>query len=264
MTDNAEKIYAIQSYLRENARGQYENVPVPPFTLFFHPSDPFPYFSYAIPDFPCGGDLGPALNTLVGEFRRRGRIPRFEFLERFAPDLPAALQAAGFTATARQWSMLCTPGTLHSAPEVAGLDLVTLHPESPSEDIFDFLLTQRQGFDPANEIPPAEEEIRQARVDFLVGGWRAYLARLAGEPAGVGIFGRIIGGVTEVAGIATRVKFRRRGIASYLTAHLTGEAFRAGAITACLTAEDERAGRIYARVGYGLFTTMLAYTLENS
>lgn len=256
---------AIQSYLRENARGQYESVAVPPFTLFFHPADPFPYFNYAIPDAACSQkDLEPVLEGIVTEFQRRGRPPRFEFLEQFAPALPSALQAAGFAETGRQWSMICTPATLQPAPEVPGLELVALHPESPSEEIRDYLLTQRQGFDPANQTTPDEGQIRQTRLDFLVGGWRAYLARLDGEPAAVGGFGRIIGEVTEIASIATRLPFRRRGIATQMTAFLTGEAFRLGARTVCLTAEDERAGRVYERIGYRPFTTMLAYTLGST
>ncbi len=42
-------IMRLQAYLRHRARQPYDTVAVPPFTLFLHPSDPFPHFNYAIP-----------------------------------------------------------------------------------------------------------------------------------------------------------------------------------------------------------------------
>jgi hypothetical protein len=44
----------LQAYLRHTATRQYEALYVLPFTLFFHPHDPFPAFSYAIPNGPVG------------------------------------------------------------------------------------------------------------------------------------------------------------------------------------------------------------------
>lgn len=262
MISENQRISAIQSYLRENARRQYESVYFSPFTLFFHPMDAFTNFNYAVPDFPAGGDLSSVLSRLKAEFRKRKRIPRFEFLEGFAPDLPAALQAAGFHEAERQWGMICTPETIKPAASVSGLSITALHPESPAADIRDFIFTQRQGFSPGYPEIPGEAEIRQARLDFLVGGWQAFTARMGDEPASAGSTGRIIDGVTEAAGISTRPIFRRQGIASYLTWHITRRAFEQGARIAYLTAADAAAGRIYERIGYQPFTIMLTYTSD--
>ena len=262
MNNKSEQITAIQSYLRENARRQYESISLHPFTLFFHPSDPLIYFNYAIPDNPAGGNLNTVLHRLGDEFRQRGRVPRFEFLEAFAPDLPAALITAGFRETERQWNMVCTPETLQPTAPIDDLTITALHPESPSVDIRDYLLAQRQGFSPGNESIPNEADVRQARLDFLIGGWHAFLGRIGEKPAAAATFGRIIGGVTEATGIATRPLFRRRGIAAHLTWHVTNEAFRQGARTACLTAADAAAGRIYERAGFQPFTIMLTFTSE--
>ncbi|MBE0695762.1 MAG: GNAT family N-acetyltransferase [Anaerolineaceae bacterium] len=261
-----EQVNTIQAYLRENARRQYEMVPLAPFSLFFHPSDPFIYFNYAIPDFPTTGDpsLKIVLNHLSVEFRRRGRIPRFEFLLDYAPILPSILLDAGFHETDRQWNMICSPADLQPPVQVPEIEVVRLHPESATADVRDYIIAQRQGFNPSDNFSPDEGAIRQARLDFLVGGWQAYLARISGEPAAAAAFGRIIAGVSELAGIATRVPFRQRGIATYLTWLATSDAFNDGAQTTCLTAADSNAGRIYEHIGYKPFATMLSFSLPEA
>ena len=254
-----ESIHQIQSYLRESARSQYQSVALPPFTLFFHPHDSLKYFNYAIPDQPCGGDLSAELAHLKREYQQRGRVPRFEFFEAFAPDLPAALRANGFVEEARQWSMLCLPDQVRSVPEVPGLEVVALNEQATDKDIRDFIIAQREGFDPGSIVTPSEEDLRESREGFQRHGFRGFLARVDGQPAGVSAYGRPIHGVTEVAGIATREAFRRRGIAALLTEQAVRAAFAEGAQTVCLTAADADAGRVYEKVGFQPFSIMLAY-----
>jgi len=252
------EINRIQNYLRESARGQYGALSLPPFTLFFHPDDALKYFNYAIPDQPCGGDLSGVLAGLRREFRQRGRLPRFEFFEAFAPELPASLLASGFHEEERQWSMLCTPASLRDPPPVPGLEIVALEPASSRQDILDFTIAQQEGFNPEETSQPGDEDVARARQDFT--RTHAFLARIEGQTAGAAVFARPIAGVCEVAGIATHVPFRRRGIATALTAFATRAAFDLGAQTACLTAADERAGRVYERAGFAPFSIMLAYS----
>jgi predicted GNAT family acetyltransferase len=142
---------------------------------------------------------------------------------------------------------------------VPGLEINALRFDSPDGDLRDFIITQRQGFNPTDLSEPSDEEIRQIRDDVSKRGWRAFLGRVDGEPAGVSLFGRPIDGISEVAGIATRLPFRRRGIAARLTWQAILTAFELGVQTACLTAADETAGRVYERVGFTPFSTMLAY-----
>ena len=54
------EIERIQNYLRASAQAQYEALPLPPFTLFFHPTDALKYFNYGIPDGPAPGELSEA------------------------------------------------------------------------------------------------------------------------------------------------------------------------------------------------------------
>ena len=65
--------------------------------------------------------------------------------------------------------------------------------------------------------------------------------------------------LAEVAGIATLEPFRRRGVASVLTSEAVRTAFVQGVAVALLTAADEHAGRVYERIGFRPYATLLAY-----
>lgn len=238
----------LQSYFRRAARRQYDAVSVPPFTLFFHPSDPLPWLNYAIPDRPVSGDLSRPLAALRAAFAARGREPRFEFVEAFAPEAPDSLLAAGFREEARPLLMTCGPETLTAPPEPAGLTLEVLTPRSPIESAKTFLSVQRQAFG-----MPDAGRVSEADASWLLsslGDGRAFLARIAGEPAGTGLFTHPLDGLTEVAGVSTRESFRRRGIGGAVTHAAATLAFSRGATTAVLSAGDERAGRVYAAAGF--------------
>src|SRR5690606_20665847 len=136
----------LQGYLRESARQRYETVSLPPFTLFFHPTDTFPHFNYAIPDESIAGDVQDPLAALCYEFTARGRQPRFEFVEEYTPDLALALKNAGFIEEARAEFMLCTPETFQPVPAVDGLAITIVHDHAPLTDVRDYLTVQSQGF----------------------------------------------------------------------------------------------------------------------
>jgi predicted GNAT family acetyltransferase len=107
------------------------------------------------------------------------------------------------------------------------------------------------------------EDVEKSLASFQRPNWHAFLGRIAGQAAGIAVYGEPLGGISEIAGIATRPAFRRRGIAAFLTAHALQAAFQQGTKIACLTAADERAGRVYERVGFRPFSIMLAY-IDNS
>src|SRR5450759_580278 len=116
----------IQAQMRAVAHRQYEAFCAPPFTLFFHATDPLPFFNYAIPDAPFAhaapfANLAASLARLRAEFAARRRVPRFEFVEACAPDLSAALETHGFILENRAQLMVCPRGSERVAPAVAGL-----------------------------------------------------------------------------------------------------------------------------------------------
>lgn len=248
----------VQAYLRRSAHQHYEAVTVPPFTLFFHPTDALSFFNYAIPDEPVDGDIAVPIARLRAEFAFRERRPRFEFIEGYAPNLPLALRVYGFDEESRLHLMVCTPQAYRPVPAVVGLSVMRLSEDSPLSDVHDFLTTQRLGFTPDESVLPAPTEAAGFRRRLQAGGG-VLLARLNGEPVAAGSFSAPFDGLTEVGGIATLEAFRRRGIASALTGEAIRMAFDEGAEAAVLSAADERAGRVYERIGFRSHATMLAY-----
>jgi predicted GNAT family acetyltransferase len=249
----------LQSYIRHVVQQERQAIAVPPFTIFFHPTDERTFFNYAIPDMQAGGELAVPLRQLRAAFATRERRPRFEFIEEFAPQLAPSLQAADFAEESRLHLMVCTPETYRSAPEVAGLIVAVQDSQTALDDIRVGLDTNAQGFDPG-AVPTPEAEAIAYRQSLITS--RAFLARLDGRPAGAGMFMSPLDGLTELVGITTLEEFRRRGIAAALTACAVETAFRQGVNAAFLSAADERAGRVYERVGFRPFATMLAYIGE--
>ncbi len=250
-------IARLQAYLRESARQRYEAVAIPPFTLFFHPTEAASHYNYAIPDEPVGGDLGASLSELCQAFASRGRQPRFEFIAGFAPDLAPALQVAGFVEESRAILMICTPETYRPAPEVPDLTVTILGEDTSLTDMGAVMAVQHEGFSMTSRDPVSDAEA----AEFLkwLAGTTFFLARLEGEPVSAGSLIAPLDGLAEVAGIATRPAYRRRGIATVITDYTLRTAFARGVEIALLTAGDEQAGRVYERVGFLRVGMALAY-----
>lgn len=251
-------IERIQNYYREIARRQYTTIPVAAFDCYFHPSDPLIYFNYAIPRTAPEGDIGSAVVALREQFVGRGRRPRFEFIERFAPGLAPRLAALGFSEESRLHLMTCSPKSYLQPAPVDGLTLLRLTKRSPVADVTEFLQTRQEGFTeiPDRPVEPSAIEYFYTTVDTV----RPYLARMHGRPVSVGLYTLPLDGISDIAGIATVAQFRFKGIAGMLTARLVADAFAEGAKVAMLTARDERAGRVYERVGFMAYGRMLAYS----
>ena len=77
------------------------------------------------------------------------------------------------------------------------------------------------------------------------------------EPIGGGVFVAPHDGVTEIAAIGVRERFRRSGVATAMVRRLAQEAREAGATTVFLMAESPVEERIYARIGFETIGEML-------
>lgn len=246
----------IQHYLRLAIAHEREVVAAPPFTIFFSRESTQTYFNYAIPDEPVGGDLRAPLAELRGAFAARARRPRFEFIESYAPALAAALIDGGFTEESRLHLMACTPATYQPVPQRPGLRVVTLDRGAPVEALRESLNTNGHGFSPDAEPTSIAEA-----ADFRnrIGDGRLFTAYLNGRAAGAGMYTTPIDGLSELVGIATLEEFRRQGVATALTSHAVAAAFEQGVTNAFLSAADAQAGRVYERVGFRPFATMLSF-----
>lgn len=247
----------IQSYFREVARRQYQVVEVPPFTLFFHPSDPLPFLNYAIPEKDDGRSLLAPLEELRAEFRKRERLPRFEFVEEFAPALGTALEAAGFVAEPPAHLMVANITTARPAPPVAGLRIDVVTKESHLEEARRLLYLQRAGFGMPDALQVSDADALW--FTSTLGTGRGFVAWLGDTPVGGGVLLSPIDGLAEVAGIGVIEEYRRRGIGAAISGAALRFALDAGVDAAVLSAADERAGRVYTSVGFQSFGTTRFY-----
>ena len=249
----------IQAQLRASAQQNYEAVVAPPFTYFFNPDDASPWSNYAIPDQPVTGDLTAPLAALIAVFRSRQRLPRFEFIEEFAPDLAPVLAAHGFVEEMRALLMVCTPATYQPAPPVADVTVIELTAAAPLTAIQEFLTVQRRGFsnDEASAVTADDAQGFRQRFQTM----RLFAAYADGQMVSAGCLQPTFHGVTEIAGIATLHAFRRQGIATLLTGYAVQVAFVAGLEAVFLTAGSAAAGRVYERVGFRTVGSGLAYSL---
>lgn len=233
----------VQIHARTLALRSPDHLRVGPFTVRYNPGWSLKYANYAIPD----QDAEPTaedLDALIAAFRERGRMPRLEYLPDWAPAVEPALLAAGFTVEDRAPVMACAPAGLLPPKPVDSL--VIAEPVTDAE--FDAAaLVQHHGYGGTGEPEGGEAAwLREAAG----GGGVAALATVAGVPAGAGGCSIPVDGLSELTGLAVAAAFRRRGIGSALSAHLTATAFEQGCRVVWLEPGDADVERIYAGIGY--------------
>ncbi len=242
---------SVQPYLRTVAAQGRETEVIGPFHAHFNPASAGEGSNYAIPadgTEPTDADVA----ALVAAFERRDRRPRLEFLPATSPTCEAVLERAGFEIELRTVVMTCRPGELVVPPPTPGLTLHVVGPDADDDTLTATLAVQAAAFGDAGVTP---ERIALARR--WLDRWTTVLARVDGEPAGVGMSLDVHGATTELVGIATSAAFRRRGVAGAVTAELTRRVHARGAECVFLTPGDAGAGRVYARAGFTAADEML-------
>jgi ribosomal protein S18 acetylase RimI-like enzyme len=216
---------------------------VGPFIAGFDPGTASPGVNYATPR-PGAAITAADVRDLIEAFRAAERQPRLEYVISAAPGLEALLTAAGFTVEARHTYLVCEPGTLRTPPVPDGFEL-----RAPQTDAERAALVRAQHESFGAE--PVASEADVARVQRAQDGGAVVIMAVTGDTtAGGGQGSAPAEGVTEVAGIAVREPFRRRGLAGAITARVTERLFDQGAAIAWLEAGGEEAWRVYERVGY--------------
>jgi predicted GNAT family acetyltransferase len=229
---------------------------VGPFYARFDPGDPNPFGNYAIPE-PGAIASAADVAALVRAYAEQQRRPRLEYIAASAPAVEPALLTAGFIAEDRPALMACPQGAERPLLPPRGISLVL---PSSDDDLLAVIAVQREAFGDPTPAKPGDVAGMRAVIER---GTLVVLARdeSTGEAAGAGVCTPIESGVTEIAGIGVRPTFRRRGIASAVTARLTADSFNRGATLAWLTPGDEDAQRIYARAGFQPIGEMLMISL---
>lgn len=240
----------IQNLLRANITGP-DSIRVGPFVLTLDPTSDHPYRNYAVP-VTDGPITGRAVTDLTDAFRSRGLMPRLEFVTP-APLLEQALQAGGFTVDRRLPVMAVTPESFQPPAGLAHVDVGAVVDE-PS------LLAAAHVQNAAYQVAEATDADMNRLRHLVEAGGRVVLARLDGLLVGSGLSTTPIQGSSEVAAVGVLAKFRRRGVATAVTATLTQDLLARG-VAPFLQAEHAAESALYARLGYVVVAELAFATL---
>ncbi len=217
-------------------------VPAGPFTGLFAVDAPA-YLSYAVASRPGepvldAGAVVAALGLLRAEFGP-GAV-RFELIDEACPGAVRLLVEAGLEITLRTPLMTLAVDRVRvpeTAPGVTVEYVSTTDDRAAGAEVANTAFGADGGDLPTTPPPPP--------VD---GG--SVLARVDGEPAAVASWTQIADGITEIVGVATAERYRRRGLGALVTAHAVEVAGRAGATLTWLTPGGADADRVYRGVGF--------------
>jgi ribosomal protein S18 acetylase RimI-like enzyme len=225
-----------------------------------------PFYATLAPDAtaPTAAELTADLAVVRARQRELGVPESFEWVHENAPELAGIAQRAGLSVHRAPLLVLDTATAPAALP--AGIRLVTLDPADPSfgELLATGYAVADVGFGhagtAAGEAGPAERDAARRPVDAVALDQEVALVRagrhtriLAVDAAlGAVAIGSLqrLGGVAEIAGVATLPAARRRGLAAAVTAELARVATTAGSDLIYISADSDDVARIYRRQGF--------------
>jgi GNAT superfamily N-acetyltransferase len=236
---------ALAAYIRRNAMALRTVERVGPFVATFTQYTDDPFRNYAIPDdgaAPTAEDVA----DLGAAFERRSRMPRIEYFPALAPAVGPRLDAAGFVVEGRLALMCCRRADLR---DVAAPDGITVAIAASGGEFLAAAVAQHEAY--GEPEPAGQAEVTRLRDLTERGGLVAVAVEAStGIPAGGAVCDVIHDGLGEVAGVAVRQAFRRRGVATAISHQLAAKAFASGATTLFLTPAGPDEARVYQRVGF--------------
>ena len=239
----------LHRHLCATASIERERIELASFLVTINRSEPLRFYNYAL---PLGAPADrAAVEQLIAVFREHDRLPRLEWIEEIAPELTAVLAECGFEQELRTPLMACEPSSLVEPPMPAGATVAPLA---------DLDLEARDDLTRAAFGEPPRAAGTPAR-DPRARGCGIAVAHVGGELAAAATHSPVIEGVSEIMGVATAARFRRRGLGATVTATASRAAFDAGAELCVLTPGLEAAQRIFAAAGYETIATMLHWSV---
>jgi ribosomal protein S18 acetylase RimI-like enzyme len=233
-------LHRINDYLNSAPRWRCDVVEIGPFDLFLNHGGGNPYMSYARPAREIKADPSDDIRSVSRVFKERGYTPRWEYIDDLNPGLGSALVQAGFAEPEMRPLMVLTSKQRVIAP--AGVEFRQVTDDDGLVAVAD---VQRRGFGIPDESDDNSFDLRQ----LVEGGMRVWAGFVDGAPVSGGV-DIPVGGVAEIAGIATLAEYRRRGIGAALTHTLADDARRQGCSLIFLSAGDEEIARVYRRAGF--------------
>jgi len=242
----------IAAYMRASA-GRKPGGRVGPFTAGLDPHSDDPMRNYAVPDDAACPEAGD-VEALAAFFRRHQRIPRLEYIEDSAPRVWPALAAAGFALERRIPVMIATPGTRLTPRSPAG---ISVRQAVGDDDLAAAVTVQHQAYQ-VPDPPGPHDMARMTRLIQRGGIVSIAVDGASGTVTGTGLVDVAVDGpaVGELAAVGVLTAFRRRGIASAVSAHLARTAHAQGISLVFLEAEPEEE-QIYRRTGFTDATTKI-------
>ena len=225
-----------------NLRRRPEPVETGGFVLGFDPGTTSAHVNYATP-LPGITPTSDDVAALVAAFRARGLKPRLEFAPNAAPDVEAALYAAGFTVEEEHEYLVCVTDSFTPPVDPPLVEA----PETDEECMaIDAALAEAFG----DEFVPSAEGVARMRRTLAMGGAVGFVRAPDGDCAGAALCSAPAVGTSELAGVGTRPKYRGQGIAAAVTAKLTEVMFARGNTSVWLEYGGDGSRRVYERVGF--------------
>jgi ribosomal protein S18 acetylase RimI-like enzyme len=223
---------------------------VGPFLVGLDATNDLVWLNYALPAVTHASDeqIAAALPTIRLLFQQRSRVPRFEFFRALWPTLGPMLERSGYRLQ-KDMPLLAASASDLRAVEAPGVWVELVDPRAiADEELREMVRLSRRAF--GLRLPePGQDEIERMRGDLLAGHCRTVRARIDSHLAGVATL-MSAGGVSELVGVGTDPRFRRRGVASVASRFLCKLHFETGGEVVWLSAAEESARRVYARVGF--------------
>ncbi|HWS33327.1 MAG TPA: GNAT family N-acetyltransferase [Actinoplanes sp.] len=235
----------IQRSVVSNLRTRPKALEIGPFVAGLDPETESPFINYASP-VPGATITAADVTALVTAFTDAGRKPRLEYVTTCSPGLEALLLGAGFTVEARNQYLICSPATLTAPPRPTGFDL--LEPQT-DPDRAAVVTAQNEAFGDFSD-DPSEAAVARVRRNQERGGVVLGARTTDGRWVGGGQADPPNHGLSEVAGIAVREQFRRRGLGAAITACITRRLFERDVEVTWLEASGDDSWRVYERIGY--------------
>lgn len=238
------------SYFRTMMAGRDNPLRVPPFSLLLDPATADRYRNYAYPD--DGADSASSTITkLIALFEQHERTPRLEYIPDLAPMLEAVLIMHGFAREGELPLMRCTRETLRLDPLPNG---VRCELASSVDELREAADVQNAAYGAG---PATTADTIRLRTTVEGGGLVAVARAPDGSPIGSGLVSVPREGVAEVAAVGVLVGKRRQGIGASVTAFLSNQALARGIDMPFLMAAHAAEARVYRRIGFVAFGTML-------
>ena len=229
----------LESYYDSAPRATADAVAVPGFTLFVARTG---WSFYGRPHPGAHYDAG-AVRAVRHQLADHSVPDQLEWVDELVPTLRPAAAQAGMTVHENPLLVLQAPMSMPAPPGVA-VELLTAD-DSRMSDTVAAVDAGFRGTDAIAPEPVAESTRQQVRDGWLVMAG----AFEHGEAVGGGTHAPR-GGVSELTGIATLPRTRRRGIGAAISSALTRDAMAGGATTVFLSAGSDAVARVYERVGF--------------